>query len=501
MPEINEFYNNLHDYPLSQGTRRFLQETVQGHLIDGVLTPSCSGETTTLIEPATGQPFTRIAVGGVADINLAVEAATRAYEDGRWWHLAPGERERCLRRLAELYRENCDILMDLDILEGGATRGYSQFLVEIAIDIINYYAGWPTKIEGSIAPTAPGMVVQEIREPIGVCGVITPWNGPSTIPLSIIPALACGNSVVLKPAEQTPLAALLVCRLCLEAGIPPGVINLVQGYGHTAGNALVEHPGVHAISFTGSVETGRKIQTTAAATLKRVTLELGGKSANIIFDDADLEKAVPMSAAAIWSHSGQICIAGSRLLLQRSIHDEVIERLVAQSRSLKLGSGFDSETNVGPLVSQVQLDRVCRYVKAGIAEGATLALGGEKGEGQGFFHQPTIFTNVNNQMTIAQEEIFGPVVVVIPFDTEEEAYAIANASEYGLASGIWTTNLSRAHRAVQRLRAGTVWVNTYLQVEPGVSYGGIKQSGVGRNLGHSSIEELTQVKSAWFNIG
>lgn len=492
--------NDLGAYPLSEKTRQFLAKKVLGHYLNGQIVASISGEENPLIEPGSGKAFARVASGNVDDIDVAVNAAREAYEDGRWCRLTPAQRERCLRKLAELIEDNRDILSDLDILEGGATRSYSGFMVQLGIEIVNYYAGWPTKIQGGIPATSSDIVVQEVREPVGVCGVITPWNGPSCIPLSIIPALACGNSVVLKPAEQTPLAALFVAGLCSQAGIPDGVLNVIQGFGHTAGAALVAHPLVDSISFTGSVETGRKIQIAAAGSLKRLTLELGGKSPQIIFADADLDVAVPTVAAAIFSHAGQVCVAGSRVLVQRSIYNDVVERLIGLAGKLKIGSGFDSTSDMGPLVSQMQLDRVCHYVKSARDEGATLAFGGERQGSEGFYHQPTIFTGVDNSMTIAQEEVFGPVVVVMPFDTEAEALAIANQTEYGLAAGVWTRNLACANRSAKQLRAGTVWVNTYLRVDPGVSFGGVKHSGVGRNLGHASIEELTQVKSIWFDI-
>jgi acyl-CoA reductase-like NAD-dependent aldehyde dehydrogenase len=328
-----------------------------------------------------------------------------------------------------------------------------------------------------------------------------PWNAPSAVPLGVVAPLACGNSIVLKPAENTPLTALFFGMLCLEAGVPAGVVNVVHGPGATAGAAVVDHSEIDAISFTGSVNTGRRIQAAAANRLKRVSLELGGKSPHIIFEDADLDAAAVTAANAVWGHSGQLCIAGSRVLVQRAIHDEFVARMVEVSRSLKIGSCFDADTAVGPLISQQQLDQVSRYVALGKAEGATLALGGARHGELGYFFQPTIFTGVRNDMTIAQEEIFGPVMAVIPFDTEEEAYAIANDTEFGLAAGVWTRDLARANRAAQRLKVGTVWVNAYMLLDPSVPYGGMKLSGFGRSLGSASIEEYTQVKSVWFNIG
>ncbi|NWG52842.1 MAG: aldehyde dehydrogenase family protein [Hydrogenophilaceae bacterium] len=492
--------DELDRLPLSPAGRRFLERRVFGHFIDGAMVPSASGETLTVLEPSSGRPFATVAAGDAEDVNRAVDAAQRAFDDGRWRNLDAQEKERRLRRLSALLDQNRPTLRDLDMADGGVIRNFTDFFIQFGIDAVDYYAGWPTKLHGSTPAAPPDCVVMEVREPIGVVASITPWNGPSASASGIAAALACGNSVIMKPAEQTPLTALLVAELCLEAGIPPGVVNVVQGVGEKAGAALVEHPGVSAINFTGSVETGRRIQAAAAPRLKRLCMELGGKSPQIVFNDANLDEAATVAAGAVWGHSGQVCTAGTRVLVERGIHDEFVAELVSRSRALKIGTAFSPDTQMGPLISSEQLDRVSAYVAIGKAEGAHVALGGARVGDGGYFHQPTIFTGVDNRMRIAREEIFGPVMAVIPFDTEEEAIAIANDSEFGLSAGVWTRDLSRGHRMTQALRAGTVWVNTYQRVNAAVPYGGFKQSGYGRNLGAVSLDSYTQLKSVWMKI-
>jgi acyl-CoA reductase-like NAD-dependent aldehyde dehydrogenase len=488
------------DYPISSAAARTLARPLFGHVIDGEVVPSLDGATMPVIDPATGEQVASAASGSAADVERAVRSAREAFDDGRWRFLPPLEQERRLRRLAALIAEHTDELADLDVLDSGLTRLYAGFIVQFAVDGIEYYSGWPTKMHGTI-PAAPSeFSVYQLREPVGVVGSIIPWNGPTAGAAIGMFSLCAGNSVVLKPAEQTPMTAVRVAELALEAGIPPGVFNVVQGVGEVVGAGLVEHPEVNVISFTGSGPTGRAIQAAAAARVKRTCLELGGKSPQIVFPDADLDAASAAVMAGVWGASGQVCTCGTRVLVHEDVYDEVVSRVVEGSRDLRIAGGFDPEAAVGPLVSAEQLERVQRYVAIGREEGAELVLGGERHGERGYFHQPTVFTSVSNDMTIAQEEIFGPVMAVLRFSDEDEAYRIANDVEFGLAAGVWTNDLSRAHRAARALQAGTVWVNTYQMVYPSVPYGGVKQSGHGRNLGEASLEDFTQTKSVWMKV-
>ncbi|MEU1980780.1 aldehyde dehydrogenase family protein [Nocardia sp. NPDC019395] len=490
----------MNKYPLSEATRNRLQQTF-GHFIDGEIVPSINGETMDVLDPASGERIARASAGARADVDRAVRSARRSFDDRSWRSIDPLERERRIRTMSRLLLDQKSMITELDVLDSGLISWYVDFCVDFAANGIDYYAGWPSKIEGSIPPAPEGFSVRVEREPIGVIGLITPWNGPITVFGSVAAALATGNSVILKPAEQTPMTAVLMAEIAAEAGIPPGVFNVLQGRGQEVGAGLVEHPGVDAISFTGSVATGKAIQAAAAGQVKRVTLELGGKSPFIVFPDADLEAAAAAARMAVWGASGQVCTAGSRVLVHRSVQAEFTKLVIEGTEGMTLGDGFDAATQVGPLVSSEQLERVRKYIAIGRDEGATLAVGGASPDRSGYFIEPTVFTDVKNEMRIAQEEIFGPVMSILPFDTEAEAVRIANDSLYGLAAGVWTTDLDTAGRMTSALRTGTVWINSYQMVYPSIPYGGVKLSGHGRNLGAASIEELTQLKTVWTKVG
>ena len=488
-------------YPVSAATAEVLRRPLFGHVIEGRAVPSADGATMPVIDPASGAQIAVAAAGSQVDVDAAVRSARAAFDDGRWRLLPPLEKERRLRRLASLLAERGDLFGELDVLDAGLLRGYTTFVVDAAVSSIEYFAGWPSKVEGTIPAVPPEFAVYAVREPLGVVGLITPWNGPTFTLGFVAGALAAGNSVVMKPAEQTPMAAVLMAELALEAGIPPGVFNVVQGLGEVVGAGVVAAAEVDAISFTGSVATGSAIQAAAAARVKPVSLELGGKSPFVVFADADLDEAAAAAAMGVWGASGQVCTAATRILAHKDIREDLVDRIVALSRDLRLGSGFDPATQMGPVVSADQLARIQRYVAIGRDEGAELVLGGERHGDVGFFHEPTIFCGVRNDMRIAREEIFGPVMSVLEFGSEAEAYAIANDNDYGLAAGVWTKDLALAHRASRALRVGSVWVNTYQMVYPTVPYGGFKLSGHGKMLGAAYVEEMTQVKAVWMKVG
>jgi phenylacetaldehyde dehydrogenase len=471
--------------------------------IDGEWVEAASGQTFDTPNPATGETLATVAAGDAEDIDRAVRAARRAFEHGPWGRMTPSERGRVIWRIGDLILEHGDELAQLETLDNGKPFGVARAAdVPLSADLFHYMAGWATKIEGNSinisVPYAPGanFHAYTMREPVGVVGQIIPWNFPLLMAAwKLGPALATGNCVVLKPAEQTPLSALRLAELIAEAGVPDGVVNVVTGFGETAGAALAAHDDVDKVAFTGSTEVGKLIVHAAAGTLKKVSLELGGKSPNIVFSDADPDVAIAGAANAIFFNHGQCCSAGSRLFVQEDRFDEVVAGVAEIAKSIKLGDGLDPETQMGPLVSDEQLRRVTSYLDSGKSEGATaLSGGGRKGE-RGYFVEPTILTDTRPDMRIVREEIFGPVVVAAPFQSLDDIAKVANDTPYGLAAGIWTKDISKAHALAKKIRCGTVWINCYNIFDASLPFGGYKQSGWGREMGHEVLESYTEVKA------
>lgn len=469
-------------------------------LIGGEWAPAISGETFETVNPADGSVLSRVASAGQEDVDRAVRAAQAAFP--AWAALMPAQRERLLHRYADLIEQHREELAQLETLDNGKPFNVAYNVeVNVAIGQMRFYAGLPTKLKGETYPvSSPGYHVYSRREPLGVCAAITPWNYSIVMAIQKIgPALAAGNTLILKPAEQTPLTAIRLAELALEAGIPAGVFNLITGFGHSAGAALTQHAGVAKVAFTGSTEVGQAIMRASAGSLKRLSLELGGKSPLIIFDDADPEAAAEAALWAIFANSGQNCVAGSRLFVQRRVYQDVLQRLARRSAELTVGAGMERGSQIGPLISSQQLERVMHFVQHSRST-AELVAGGERVAGRlasGYFLQPTVFGQVSDSSPIASEEIFGPVLAVFPFDTEEEVLVRANATRFGLAAGVWTNHLARAHRMAAQLRAGVVWVNTYDWFDPSVPFGGMGQSGIGRELGTQVLDMYTELKSVW----
>jgi phenylacetaldehyde dehydrogenase len=468
-------------------------------LINGKWVDAASGKTFPTYNPATGEILARVAEGDSEDIDRAVKAARAAFEAGAWRKMSPSERGRAIWRIGDLIEKNLDELAELEMLDNGKPFKIARVAdVPLAADLFRYMAGWATKIEGNTVPISAGgkYLAYTLREPVGVVGQIIPWNFPLLMAAwKLGPALATGCTVVLKPAEQTPLTALRLGELILEAGIPDGVVNIVPGYGETAGAALAAHPDVDKVAFTGSTEVGKLIVKAAAGNLKKVSLELGGKSPNVVFSDGDVDSAISGASMAIFFNHGQCCCAGSRLYIEKPIFDRVVEGVSEKARKINVGPGWEKNTDMGPLVSEEQLNRVCSYLESGRAEGATAVTGGERHGDKGYFVQPTVLVNTNENMKVVREEIFGPVVTAIPFTDPADLVTTANNSVYGLAAGVWTRDISKAHRVAAQLRAGTVWINCYNVFDAALPFGGYKQSGWGREMGHEALEMYTEVKS------
>jgi aldehyde dehydrogenase (NAD+) len=472
-------------------------------LIGGKWVDAVSGKRFESRNPATGELLATVAEGEAEDINRAVAAARQAFE-GPWSRFKPFERQQVLLRLADLVERYFDELSSLDTLDMGAPISRTRGTRLRVLGMLRYYAGQATSIHGeTIENSLPGEIFSyTLKEPVGVVGAIIPWNGPLGASIwKIGPALATGCTVVLKPAEEAPLTPLRLGELVLEAGVPPGVVNIVPGYGETAGAALAAHPDVDKVAFTGSHVTGQSIIRASAGNLKRVSLELGGKSPDIVFADADIDAAVPGAAMAVFANSGQICSAGTRLFVEQRLYDEFVDRVASFGKGLRVGNGLDPETQIGPLVSEQQLDRVTGYLSLGRQEGARAVAGGERlTEGplaQGYFVPPTVFADVRDDMRIAREEIFGPVLSAIPFADMDDLIARANSTMFGLGSGVWTRDVGKAHRLAKSIRAGSVWVNCYQAMDPAVPFGGYKMSGYGRESGLQHVEEYLNVKAVW----
>jgi aldehyde dehydrogenase (NAD+) len=477
-----------------RATRKSFQTKL---LIDGKWRDSVSGKTFETMNPATEEVIANVAEGDAADIDLAVKAARKAFDSGPWRKTDARDRGRLLYKLADLIEKNLEDLAQLESLDNGKPLNESRAAdLPLVIDCLRYYAGWADKIHGQTVPIRGNFFCYTKREPVGVAGQIIPWNFPMLmVAWKWGPALAAGCTVVLKPAEQTPLSALRLGELALEAGFPAGVINIVNGFGETAGASLVAHPGVDKIAFTGEGKTAQIIAKNAADTIKRITFELGGKSPNIIFADADLDAALNGAILGLYLNQGQCCCAGSRLFVQDSVYDNFVSKLGDKVKARKLGDPFDPATEQGPQVDKAQFDKIMSYIAKGKAQGARCVAGGERFGDKGFFIQPTVFADVKDDMAIATDEIFGPVLSVIKFKSVDEVITRANTTDYGLAAAVWTRDIGKAHAIADRVRAGTVWVNCYDVFDAAAPFGGFKRSGIGRELGEKGLDNYTETKT------
>jgi acyl-CoA reductase-like NAD-dependent aldehyde dehydrogenase len=474
--------------------------------INGDFVDARSGATFATINPATEEKIADVASAGVEDVDAAVKAARAQMEPGsEWQKMKPRDRAKVMWRLADMLSARAEEIGRIETLDNGKPIFESQFVdTPAAAECLYYFAGWSGKVTGDTIPVQENAFTYTLREPIGVVGAITPWNFPLMLAVwKIAPALACGNAVVIKPASNTSLSLLKFAEYAKECGLPAGVLNVVPGRGSVVGNAIVDHPGVDAIAFTGSTEVGKQLMARAAKTLKKVSLELGGKSPNIVFADADLDAAARGALNAIFYGKGEVCAAGSRLLVEESAHDELMSKVIERANKMVAADPLHPKTRLGAIVSKEQMETVLSYIDAGKSEGAKLVAGGERadiGTGKGYFVKPTIFDDVDPNMRIAREEIFGPVLATIRFDGADDAIAKGNATVYGLAAAVWTRDVSKAHRIARAIKAGTVWVNTYNLYDPALPFGGFKESGFGRDQGRDALEKYTQTKSVWVNL-
>ena len=488
-------------YGVTERTLTFLRAPMKQYINGEFVT---AVENLQVLEPSTGALLAEVPSASTEDVEAAVKAARYAFDKGEWSQWKPAQRERVLHRLADLVEENLQTLAEIESLDAGkAIEGCKAVDIAGSIDLLRYMAGWATKIDGATRPVSVEgeHFAYTLKEPVGVVGAIVPWNWPFNMAIWKLAApLAVGCTLVLKPAQQTPLSMLFFAELCDEAGLPPGVLNIVSGRGRTIGNDLVSHPDIDKVSFTGSTEVGITVGQAAIANINHLTLELGGKSPMLVFEDADIQKVVDATQQSIYFNTGQVCSGGSRLYVHRSIYEQTVAAIAERAESMVIGDTLSPDTEMGPAISAGQKQTVMDYINIGLEEGARLVCGGKDPGGEGYWVQPTLFADCDNSMHIVQEEIFGPVLVAIPFDTEEEAVALANDNIYGLAASIFTSDLSRALRLVPKIESGTVWVNTHDMIDANTPFGGVKQSGVGKDLGPEQLDHFLETKAVWIQL-